>query len=317
MLTPLEFETPIYELESKLEALRMLSDPTAVNMGEEIAKLQEKVNKQLKATYSKLSPWQKVLVARHPNRPKFYDYIKGLIEDFVELCGDRAFAEDKALIGGIGRFKGQTVVVMGQYKGDDTESRIKHNFGMPKPEGYRKARRLMMLAQQFNLPILAFVDTAGAYPGIDAEERGQAEAIAKCLEESARLEIPTLSVITGEGGSGGAIAIAMTNKVFMLEHSVYSVISPEGCASILWRTADKKEDAAKAQKLTAQDLLALKVIDGIIEEPLGGAHRSPSQTVAMVGRQLEEALRDLKALSPTQLKQHRRERFLKIGQLKN
>lgn len=313
MIAPLAFEQPIAELESKLNELRHLSSSRDVNITEEIARLEKKAQRLIKETYENLTPWQKVQVARHAERPQFLDYAEGLIEDFMPLAGDRCFAEDPALIGGLGRFRGQAVVVMGHQKGHDTESRLHHNFGMPKPEGYRKARRLMALADHFSLPLLTFVDTAGAHPGIDAEERGQSEAIARCIEDLLTLKVPVLSVVTGEGGSGGAIAIAVANCVMMLEHAVYSVISPEGCASILWRTAEKKEVAATAQKLTATDLLELGIIDKIIREPLGGAHRSPKTTILSVGDALETHLKSLLKLSPQELLKTRRDKFTAMG----
>jgi acetyl-CoA carboxylase carboxyl transferase subunit alpha len=315
MITPLAFEQSIAELESKLDELRHLSSSRDVNITEEIARLEKKLQRLIKDTYGNLTPWQKVQVARHAARPQFLDYAHTLIEDFTPLAGDRTFAEDRALVGGLGRFRGTAVVVMGHQKGHDTESRLHHNFGMPKPEGYRKARRLMEIADHFGLPLLTFVDTAGAHPGIDAEERGQSEAIARCIETLLTVKVPIITVITGEGGSGGAIAIAVANTIMMLEHSVYSVISPEGCASILWRTAEKKEVAAAAQKLTASDLLELRVIDKIIAEPLGGAHRSPKSTITSVGDALETQLKLLLKLSPEDLLKSRREKFMAMGQL--
>ncbi|KAB2836898.1 MAG: acetyl-CoA carboxylase carboxyltransferase subunit alpha [Caedimonadaceae bacterium] len=313
MIAPLAFEQPISELESKLDELRHLSSSRDVNITEEIARLEKKLQKLIKDTYGNLTPWQKVQVARHADRPQFLDYAEVLIEDFMPLAGDRSFAEDRALIGGIGRFRGQSVMVMGHQKGHDTETRIYHNFGMPKPEGYRKARRLMELANHFGLPILSFVDTAGAHPGIDAEERGQSEAIARCIEELLTVKVPVITVVTGEGGSGGAIAIAVANSVMMLEHAVYSVISPEGCASILWRTAEKKELAAAAQKLTALDLLEFGIIDRIIQEPIGGAHRSPKSTITAVGDAIEMQLKALLKISPDELLKSRRDKFVAMG----
>ena len=291
-MTKLEFEKPIIELEGKIAELRNVSsEETAVNIVEEINRMENKVDRLLHQTYSKLSPTQKVQVARHQNRPHFLDYVAGLISDFTALAGDRNFADDHALLGGIGRFKGQSCVIMGHEKGNDTETRLHHNFGMARPEGYRKAQRLMHLAEKFKLPIITLVDTAGAYPGVGAEERGQAEAIAKSIETCLRVKVPIISVIIGEGGSGGAVAIATADDVYMLEHSIYSVISPEGCASILWRSADYADEAAIALKLTAQDLYKLKIIDGIIQEPLGGAHRQKDETIASVGRQIEKSLK--------------------------
>lgn len=315
MIAPLTFEQSIAELESKLDELRHLSSSRDVNITEEIARLEKKLHRLIKDTYENLTPWQKVQVARHAERPQFLDYAHTLIEDFTPLAGDRTFAEDRALVGGLGRFRGTAVMVMGHQKGHDTETRLHHNFGMPKPEGYRKAKRLMEMADHFGLPILTFVDTAGAHPGIDAEERGQSEAIARCIETLLTVRVPIITVITGEGGSGGAIAIAVANTIMMLEHSVYSVISPEGCASILWRTAEKKEVAAAAQKLTASDLLELRVIDKIIAEPLGGAHRSPKSTIASVGDILETQLKLLLKLSPEDLLKSRREKFMAMGQI--
>jgi acetyl-CoA carboxylase carboxyl transferase subunit alpha len=314
-MVTLEFEKNINELEKKIEELRHVSKADGVSIVDEVSKLQAKVDKLLKEKYEKLSPWEKVLVARHPERPHFSNYCADLIDDFIELSGDRGFAEDAAIIGGIGKFRGHPVLIMGHEKGHDTSSRLKHNFGMPKPEGYRKAQRLMKLADQYGLPIISLVDTAGAYPGVGAEERGQSEAIARSIDVCLSVSVPFISVIIGEGGSGGAIAIAAANKVLMFEHSVYSVISPEGCASILWRSADKKQEAAEAQKLTAQDLLKLNIIDGIIKEPLGGAHRDPKEAIKALGDTLEKELKTLKPLSSEQLINNRREKFLSMGQL--
>jgi acetyl-CoA carboxylase carboxyl transferase subunit alpha len=313
MVTPLEFEKAVFALESRLDELQHLPLTGNPNTSSEIIELRQKIDKQLKSTYSKLSPWQKVLVARHPERPSFKEYLDHLIEDFVELSGDRSFAEDQAIIAGLGRFRGQTVMIMGHQKGRDTESRIRHNFGMARPEGYRKAKRLMHLADNFQIPLLTLVDTAGAHPGIDAEERGQAEAIASCIETMADLQIPVVATITGEGGSGGAIALSVANYVNILEHSVYSVISPEGCASILWRTSDKKELAAEALQLTAQDLIKLHVVDRIIEEPLGGAQRNPLKTMSAIGDSIEQSLKSMASMTGEQLRKHRQEKFLKIG----
>lgn len=314
-MTKLEFEAPILELESKIAELRKVSGDSDINITEEISRMQNKADRLLKQTYGKLLPPQKVQVARHQNRPHFTDYIDSLIEDFTLLSGDRNFAEDAALLGGIGRFRGKSCVIMGHEKGNDTESRIKHNFGMARPEGYRKAQRLMRLAEQFGLPVITLVDTAGAYPGIGAEERGQAEAIAKSIETCLRLQTPLLSVIIGEGGSGGAIAIATADRVYMLEHAIYSVISPEGCASILWRNASHANDAATALKLTAQDLYRLKLIDGIIAEPIGGAHRRRGETIEAVARQLEKGLKELGGLDSAALVQKRRRKFLDMGKV--
>lgn len=313
MVTPLDFEKPIAELESRLRELQHLSSDESLNIANEVSKLETKVQKLLAQSYAKLTPWQKVQVARHPERPHLCHYLEGLIQDFMPLAGDRLFGEDLALIAGVGTFRGRSVMVMGHEKGSDTEERVRHNFGMPRPEGYRKARRLMDLADRFNLPILTFVDTAGAHPGLEAEERGQSEAIARCIEALLQVKVPVLSVITGEGGSGGAIAIAVANEIFMLEHSVYSVISPEGCASILWRTSDKKEEAAAAQKLTAQDLKQMGVIDTIIPEPLGGAHRSPASAIKAVGDALEKSLKAY-PVGVQGCQKKRREKFLAMGQ---
>ncbi len=309
----LEFEKPIAELEGKVQELRHLAGSEEVNIADEVGKLQTKVEKLLKSTYAKLSPWQKAMVARHANRPHTVDYIRDLITEFTPLAGDRAFAEDSAIIGGMGRFRGESVVVIGHEKGADTDTRIKHNFGMAKPEGYRKAQRLMKLADQFHLPVVTFVDTPGAYPGIDAEARGQAEAIARSIEVCLSLKVPMVSVVIGEGGSGGAIAVATANQVLMLEHSIYSVISPEGCASILWRDKEQNQVAAEALRLTAQDLLKLGVIDSIIAEPLGGAHREPAAAIATVGEGIENALAEYAGLDGGVIKAKRREKFLEMG----
>jgi len=309
----LDFEKPIAELEGKIAELRHLSSSDEMNIAEEIGKLQSKLDKMLRQTYSRLSPWQKTLVARHPDRPHFKDYISALIEDFTPMAGDRLFAEDEAIVGGLGRFRGYSVVVIGHEKGDDTASRVKHNFGMARPEGYRKAQRLMKTAERFNLPIVTLVDTAGAFPGIDAEERGQAEAIAKSIEVCLQMKVPSVSVIVGEGGSGGAIALATANSVLMLEHSIYSVISPEGCASILWRSGENAKDAAEALRLTAQDLQQLGVIDSIISEPVGGAHREREKAMQSVGDAIEAELMELLKLDGGVLKAKRREKFLEMG----
>jgi acetyl-CoA carboxylase carboxyl transferase subunit alpha len=310
----LEFEKPIVELETKLSELKGM-DSKAVNLKDEISRIQDKADKILLQTYAKLTADQKVQVARHPNRPHLKDYIARLIEDFTPLAGDRAFGEDLALVGGLGRFRGRSCVVIGQEKGDDTESRIRHNFGMTKPEGYRKAQRLMHMAEQFGLPVITLVDTAGAFPGIEAEERGQSEAIAKSIETCLRARTPLVSTIIGEGGSGGAIAIAAADRVLMLEHSIYSVISPEGCASILWRSAEFAKDAARALKITAQDLKELGIIDAIIEEPPGGAHRQPQRTIDVVGDTIEAALTELDDLDGATLVLRRRQKFLEMGHL--
>jgi acetyl-CoA carboxylase carboxyl transferase subunit alpha len=309
----LEFEKPIAELEGKIEELKRLTGDGTLNIADEVAKLQAKVDRQIRTVYAKLTAWQKVQVARHPERPHCKEFVAGLIDGFTPLAGDRLFADDAAIIGGIGRFRGQSVVVIGQEKGSDTESRIKHNFGMAKPEGYRKAQRLMALADRFSLPVISLIDTAGAYPGIDAEARGQAEAIAKTIEAGLRIKVPFVAAVLGEGGSGGAIAIASANKVLMLEHAVYSVISPEGCASILWRASDQAQIAAEALKLTAQDLLKLGVIDGIVAEPLGGAHRSRQETIAALGDAIAASLAEMKGIDGGVLRARRREKFLDMG----
>jgi len=317
----LDFEKPLSDLNAKIEELQQMADSeegakgkSSVGLSEEVFKLKKKHNRTLIQLYQKLEPWHKVQIARHPERPRCKEYLQALIEDFTPLAGDRLFGEDEAIIGGLGRFKGRNVVVMGHERGGDTQSRLKHNFGMANPEGYRKAIRLMDMADRFGLPVLCFVDTPGAYPGIGAEERGQSEAIAKSIEKSVQIQVPLISCITGEGGSGGAIALATSNTVMMLANSVYSVISPEGCASILWRDAAKAKDAATALKITAQDLKLLEVIDDIVSEPVGGAHRQPNKAIQAVGDTMETHLIKLEAMTPTQLQEHRAERFLKIGQ---
>jgi len=309
----LDFEKPIAELEGKIEELRHLTGSGGVNIADEVARLQGKVEKLLVQVYTKLTPWQKTQVARHHDRPHAVDYIEGLIEDFTPLAGDRQFAEDPAVIGGLGRFKGASVVVIGNEKGSGTDGRLKHNFGMARPEGYRKAQRLMKLADNFHLPVITLIDTPGAYPGVDAEARGQAEAIARSIEICIGLKVPVVSVIIGEGGSGGAMALATANKVLMQEHAIYSVISPEGCASILWRDGDKAEEAAEALKLTAGDLLELGVIDTIIPEPLGGAHRTRQAAIDTVGSAIQDALNELSGLDGGVLKSRRRDKFLEMG----
>ncbi len=312
MPTFLDFEKPIAELEGKIEELRHLATSGDINIAEEVARLQAKVDRLLRQTYAKLSPWQKTLVARHPERPHLKDYIEELVEEFTPLAGDRLYADDSAIIGGMGRLRGWSVMVIGQEKGSDTETRVRHNFGMAKPEGYRKAQRLMRLADRYRLPVVSLIDTPGAYPGVGAEERGQAEAIASCIATCLEIEVPLVSAIIGEGGSGGAIALAAANTVLMLEHAVYSVISPEGCASILWRSADHAQDAAEALKLTAADLLKLKVIDAIVPEPLGGAHRDRSATIGSVGDAIEGALTQLRG-EGGDCKARRRAKFLAMG----
>ncbi|HEX9808936.1 MAG TPA: acetyl-CoA carboxylase carboxyltransferase subunit alpha [Alphaproteobacteria bacterium] len=315
MPTFLEFEKPIAELEGKIEELRHLDSGGDVNIAEEVSRLQAKVNRLLGQTYANLTPWQKVQVARHPERPHFVDYVRRLIEDFTPLAGDRTFAEDAAVIGGLGRFRGRSVMVIGNEKGSDTESRLKHNFGMARPEGYRKARRLMDLADHFRLPVITLVDTAGAYPGVGAEERGQAEAIARSIEACLRLRVPLVSAVIGEGGSGGAIALAAADRVLMLEHAIYSVISPEGCASILWRTGDAAQQAAEALRLTASDLKSLGVVDRVVEEPVGGAHRNHAEAVRRLGDALADALGDIVTVDGGALRAQRREKFLEMGKV--
>ena len=315
MATFLDFEKPIAELQSRIDELRRTAEGGAVDIQAEITPLQAKAERLLQDTYARLTPWQKTQVARHPERPHFKHYVAGLIEDFMPLGGDRAFADDNAIIGGLGRFRGRRVMVIGHEKGDDTASRLKHNFGMGKPEGYRKAIRLMRLADKFRLPVITLVDTSGAFPGVQAEERGQAEAIARSTEQCLNLGVPLVATILGEGGSGGAVALAAGNIVLMMEHAVYSVISPEGCASILWRTADRAADAAEAMKVTAQHLKELKVIDRIIGEPLGGAHRDPGAAVLALGDAVEAALDGLDGMSPEALRQARRAKFLAMGRI--
>jgi len=313
MPTFLEFEKPIAELEGKIEELRHLSDQGDMNIADEVAKLQTKADRLLRQTYAKLTAWQKTLVARHPERPHFTDYVGSLIEDFTPLAGDRAFAEDLAILGGLGRFRGRSAMIIGHEKGADTTSRLRHNFGMARPEGYRKAQRLMGLADRFKLPVITLIDTPGAYPGVDAEARGQAEAIARCIEVGLKIRVPFVAAVIGEGGSGGAIALAAANRVLMLEHSVYSVISPEGCASILWRSGDQAQEAAEALKLTAEDLLRLGVIDRVVPEPVGGAHRNPADTVVALGDAIEAALGELRAQDGPSLRVARRQKFLEMG----
>ncbi|HCK33024.1 MAG: acetyl-CoA carboxylase carboxyl transferase subunit alpha [Micavibrio sp.] len=313
-MSQLDFEKPIIELEGKIAELRHMTNADAgLNIAEEIARMESKIQRLMVQTYSKLNAAQIVQVARHQERPHTSDYIRELITDFTPLAGDRNYGEDHAIIGGLGRFKGNPCVIMGHEKGSDTKSRIKHNFGMARPEGYRKAQRLMNMAEQFNLPVVTMIDTAGAYPGVGAEERGQSEAIAKSIETCLRAETPIVSVVIGEGGSGGAIAIAAANRVLMLEHSIYSVISPEGCASILWRSAEHSKEAATALKLTAKDLKALKLIDEIISEPLGGAHRNHKDTINAVGDTIEKHLKALSKKSGEDLVKDRREKFLAMG----
>ncbi|MEL0002076.1 MAG: acetyl-CoA carboxylase carboxyltransferase subunit alpha [Rhodospirillales bacterium] len=315
MLTPLEFEKPILELEARIADLRQLAENDGLDIAEETRRLQQRIDKSLSQIYTKLTPWQRVQVARHPNRPRALDVLNRLIEDFTPLAGDRLFGEDQAIVGGLGRFRGRSAVIIGQEKGGDTASRVKRNFGMAHPEGYRKAMRLMDLADKFHLPVISFVDTPGAYPGIEAEERGQAEAIARCLQRGLELETPFVAAVLGEGGSGGAVAVAAADKVLMFEHAVYSVISPEGCASILWRSAEHASDAAEALKLTAADLSRLGVIDAVVKEPVGGAHRNPEISIDALGDAVEIALRQIDAdgLPGPALRHRRRERFLAMG----
>jgi acetyl-CoA carboxylase carboxyl transferase subunit alpha len=314
MRTYLDFEKPIAELESKIEELSTLGNKeTGVEINEEIARLREKAQAALEETYANLDPWQKTQVARHPDRPHTVDYIKEMIVDFTPLAGDRYFGEDMAIIGGLGRFHGRTVMILGHEKGADTQGRLRHNFGMARPEGYRKAVRLMELADKFSVPVITFVDTAGAYPGIDAEERGQAEAIARSTDCCLALTVPLIAIVIGEGGSGGAVAVASANRVLMLEHSIYSVISPEGAASILWRDSTKAKEAAVNMKITAQDLLQLGVIDGIIPEPVGGAHRDPDAAIQRAAEALELALLDFEGTSGQEIRKQRHDKFLSIG----
>lgn len=312
-MSRLEFEKDVLELEGKIAELRKVDTDGAMDIEDEIQRMESKADRLLTQTYGKLTAQQKVQVARHQERPHFKDYVCELIDDFTPLAGDRYFGEDQALLGGLGRFRGKSCVIMGHEKGHDTETRIKHNFGMARPEGYRKAQRLMNMAEQFQLPIISLVDTAGAYPGLGAEERGQAEAIAKSIETCLRVKVPIISVIIGEGGSGGAIAIATADKIFMLEHSIYSVISPEGCASILWRSGDFAGEAATALKLTAQDLYQLNLIDGIISEPVGGAHRHKKETIHNVADTIESALKKMTPWSPEKIIKARHEKFLKMS----
>jgi len=309
----LDFEKPIAELEGKIDELRKMSEPDGINIADEVTRLVDKSDKQLRATYAKLTAWQKTQVARHPDRPQASDYVAQLITDFTPLAGDRAFGDDAAVIGGMGRFHGRSVVVLGTEKGRDTESRVAHNFGMARPEGYRKARRLIELAGRFGLPVLSFVDTSGAFPGIEAEARGQAEAIARSIEACLDAPVPVIATVIGEGGSGGAIALAAGDAVLMLEHSIYSVISPEGCAAILWKDAGQAAAAAEALRLTAEDLKRLRLIDAIVTEPLGGAHRDPQAAVAAVGEAVLAALRPLLDLDIATLLARRQDKFLEMG----
>ncbi len=314
MRSYLDFEKPVAELEVKVEELRELAATgDAVAIGDEIAKLEAKAAQALKDVYANLTPWQKTQVARHPQRPHCLDYIAGLVTDFEALSGDRAFGEDEAIIGGFGRFRGESVCVIGQEKGSSTEARLRHNFGMARPEGYRKAARLLSLADRFDIPVISLVDTAGAYPGIEAEERGQAEAIACSTAACLDLGVPNIAVVLGEGGSGGAIALATANRVLMLEHAIYSVISPEGAASILWRDTSKAQEAATNMKITAQDLIRFDIIDAIVPEPAGGAHRDPAAAIAATGEAIADALGSLTGLDREAIRRQRREKFLAIG----
>ncbi len=310
----LEFERPIAELEGKIVELKKLAeeDPN-MDINGEVQRLQERAGTLVADTYSKLTPWQKVQVARHPGRPHFLDYAGRILEDVTPLAGDRSFGEDQAVVAGLARFRGRAIAFIGQEKGNDTQSRIKHNFGSAMPEGYRKAVRIFELADRYGLPVLSFADTAGAYPGVSAEERGQAEAIARSIQAGLSVKTPFIATIIGEGMSGGAIAIAAASKVYMLEHSIYSVISPEGCASILWRSADKAQEAATALKITAQDLLNLKVIDAIVPEPVGGAHRAPLDAIDAVADQITAGLKEMDGMTGEQILKARREKFLAMG----
>jgi len=314
MRSYLDFEKPVAELEAKIEELRALqSGGDSIAIGEEISRIEGKAALALKELYGGLTPWQKTQVARHPQRPRCLDYVSGLITDFVPLAGDRKYGEDAAIVGGFGRFRGQSICVIGHEKGSDTDTRLKHNFGMARPEGYRKAARLMTMADHFDIPVLALIDTAGAYPGIGAEERGQAEAIARSTEACLDIGVANVAVIIGEGGSGGAIAIATANRVLMLEHAIYSVISPEGAASILWHDTTKAEDAALSMKITAQDLVRFGIIDSIVPEPTGGAHRDPGATIATAGEAIAEALGELRGLDRATIVRLRREKFVALG----
>lgn len=313
MATFLDFEKPIAELEARVAELRATAQAGDLNIDPEIERLQAKSEKLLRDTYARLSPWQKTQVARHPERPHFKDYVAGLVEDFVPLAGDRAFGDDQAIIGGLGKLGGRSIMLIGHEKGDDTASRLRHNFGMAKPEGYRKAIRLMQLANRFGLPVVTLVDTPGAFPGVQAEERGQAEAIARSTEECLSLSVPLIAAVVGEGGSGGAIALAAANRVLMLEHSVYAVISPEGCASILWRTAEKAAEAAEAMRVTAEDLKQLGVIERVVAEPMGGAHRNPDEAIRTLGVALGEELGRYASMSGHEIRSERRQKFLAIA----
>ena len=311
----LDFEKPIAELQGRIDELRDTAADGNVDIDADVRRLQAKSDKLLKDTFARLTPWQKTQVARHPERPHFKDYAAGLFDEFIPLAGDRAFGDDQAILGGFARFRGRRVMVLGHEKGEDTASRLRHNFGMGKPEGYRKAIRLVELADRFGLPIVTLVDTSGAFPGIQAEERGQAEAIARSTEACLAAGVPVIAAIVGEGGSGGAVALAAGNRVLMFEHAVYSVISPEGCASILWRTADRAADAAEAMRITAQDLKGFAIIDTVVPEPVGGAHRDTAAAIAALGDAIDAALTTLTKLSPAVLRQERRDKFLAMGRL--
>jgi acetyl-CoA carboxylase carboxyl transferase subunit alpha len=315
MITYLDFEKPVAELRARAAELRETGATGPADVEAEVRKLEAKADKLLTDAYTKLTPWQKTQVARHPERPHFKDYVAQLFDDFMPLAGDRAFGDDQAILGGFGRLNGKRMMVIGHEKGDDTATRLKHNFGMGKPEGYRKAIRLMQLADRFGIPVVTLVDTSGAFPGIQAEERGQAEAIARSTQAMLDLGVPVVAAIVGEGGSGGAVALAGANRVLMFEHAVYSVISPEGCASILWRTADKAADAAEAMRVTAADLQHLHVIDRIVPEPVGGAHRSPEEAIDNLGRAIDDALSELSGLDRDGLRADRRRKFLAMGVL--
>jgi acetyl-CoA carboxylase carboxyl transferase subunit alpha len=313
MATFLDFEKPLAELDARVAELRATAQAGSLNIESEIGKLEAKADRMLRETYGRLTPWQKTQVARHPERPHFKDYVAELIEDFLPLAGDRNFAEDQAIVGGLGTLDGRKILLIGHEKGDDTASRLRHNFGMAKPEGYRKAIRLMQLADRFGLPVVTLVDTPGAFPGVQAEERGQAEAIARSTEQCLALTVPIVAAVVGEGGSGGAIALAAANRVLMLEHSVYAVISPEGCASILWRTADRAADAAEAMRVTAADLKQLGVIDRIVPEPVGGAHRTPGEAIRTLGTAISEELQSFAKKTGEEIRRERRAKFLAIG----
>ncbi len=312
MRSYLDFEKPVAELDSKVDELRAMA-ASGTDIGEEVSRIEEKAGQALAELYATLTPWQKTMVARHPQRPHFTDFVGGLITEFTPLAGDRKFGEDAALLGGFGRFRGEPICVMGQEKGATTESRLKHNFGMARPEGYRKAVRLMEMAERFGIPVLSLVDSAGAYPGIGAEERGQAEAIARSTDACLALGVPNVAIITGEGMSGGAIALTTANRVLMLEHAIYSVISPEAASSILWRDGTKAQEAANSMKITAQDMLRFGVVDTILKEPVGGAHRDPAAMIAATGEAIAQALDELKGLDTDAIRKQRRQKFIEIG----